>query len=276
LTAQGPLRRHPQLLRRLGRAPAVTEPHRTRIPSTEGDSDTANAGTNDDASALRGKRPALKRSRREGGGLGAASSRRAHPRRFDARLQPLREASPASVGVGTLDIHDEWAHSDEGQDDLLRLVARVDIPVNQSRRNMEEPAGLHVRALAPARSELEARASADHMAKYVSLAVVVPAGRDAALRACTYEDRTREVERDLTDEAGRRRSRREAVCAQGSDLRMSALHGDAARLQLTAKVTHGSTSIVAASRRPRVLRRRSSARDRNPASEPRAAQSYAK
>jgi hypothetical protein len=46
--------------------------------------------------------------------------------------------------------------------------------------------------------------------------VVVPAGRDAALRARTYEHRTRQVERELTDEARRRRCRRQAVRVKGS------------------------------------------------------------
>jgi|SRR5689334_10890481 len=109
----------------------------------------------------------------------------------------------ASVEVRTVDVDDEWARPHEGQDDLLGLVAWVDIPMNQSRRNMEEPARLHVRALAPARSEIEARATADHMTKHISIAVVVPAGRDAALRACAYEHRTRQLERELTDETRR-------------------------------------------------------------------------
>jgi hypothetical protein len=123
---------------------------------------------------------------------------------------------PGLDGVGTVDVDDEWADPDEGQDDLLGLVAWVDIPMNQSRRNVEEPACLYVRTLAPTRSEIEACATADHMAKHVSLAVVVPAGRDAALRARTYEHRTRQVERELTDEARRRRSRRQAVRVKGS------------------------------------------------------------
>jgi hypothetical protein len=105
--------------------------------------------------------------------------------------------------------------------------------MNQSGRNVEEPACLHVRALAPARSEFEARATAGHVAKHGSIAVVVPAGRDPALRACTYEHRTRRLERELTDEARRRRSRRQTVRAEGSYFRTSALHRDAARLHLT-------------------------------------------
>ena len=143
-----------------------------------------------------------------------------------------RGLGSASVGVRTVDVDDERACPDEGQNDLLGLVARVDIAMNQSRRNVEEPARFHVRALAPARPELEPGATADHMAEHISIAVVVPAGRDAALRACTYEHRTRRVERELTDESRRRPSRYQAVGADGSYFRTSALRSDAARLQL--------------------------------------------
>jgi hypothetical protein len=61
------------------------------------------------------------------------------------------------------------------------------------------------------------------MAEHISIAVVVPAGRDAALRACAYEHRTRRVERQFTDESRRRRSRRQTLGADGSYYRMSAV-----------------------------------------------------
>jgi hypothetical protein len=82
------------------------------------------------------------------------------------------------------------------------------------------------------------------MAEHISIAMVVPAGRDAALRACTYEHRTRCVERQLTDESRRRRSRCQTVGADGSYFRMAAFRSDAARLQRAemlacAKVDHG-------------------------------------
>jgi hypothetical protein len=71
------------------------------------------------------------------------------------------------------------------------------------------------------------------MTQHVSIAMVVPAGRDAALRACTYEHRTRRVERELADEPRRRRSRFEPVGADGSYFRRSALRSDAGTLQRT-------------------------------------------
>jgi hypothetical protein len=52
--------------------------------------------------------------------------------------------------------------------------------MNQSRRDVEEPARFHVGALAPARPELEPSATAGDMAEHISIAVVVPAGGDAA------------------------------------------------------------------------------------------------
>ena len=133
---------------------------------------------------------------------------------------------------GALHVDDERACPDEGEDDLLGLVARIDIAMNQSRRDVEEPARFHVRALAPARPELEPGATAGDVAQHISIAVVVPAGRHATLCACTYEHRTRRVERELTDESRRRRSRCQPVGADGSYLRRTALRSDAARLQL--------------------------------------------
>jgi hypothetical protein len=70
------------------------------------------------------------------------------------------------------------------------------------------------------------------MSEHISIAVMVPAGRDAALRACTYQHRTRRIERELADESRRRRSRCQAVGADGLDFRGSALRSDTARLQL--------------------------------------------
>jgi hypothetical protein len=70
------------------------------------------------------------------------------------------------------------------------------------------------------------------VAEHISIAVVVPAGRDAALRACTDEHRTRRVERELTDESRRRGSRCQTVGADGSYFQTSALRSDPARLQL--------------------------------------------
>jgi hypothetical protein len=64
------------------------------------------------------------------------------------------------------------------------------------------------------------------MAEHISIAVVVPAGRDAAFCACTYEHRAGQIERNLTNEARRRRGRCQTVGADGSYLRTSALDSD--------------------------------------------------
>jgi hypothetical protein len=150
--------------------------------------------------------------------------------------------SLGSASVGVIDVDDEGACPDEGEEDLLGLVARVDIAMDQSRRNVEEPTRFHVRALAPARPELEPGATANHMAEHISIAVVVPAGRDAALRAGTYEDRTRRLEGDLTDESRRRRSRCQAVGANRPYSKMSALRSHPARLQRAEALSLGQRS----------------------------------
>jgi hypothetical protein len=143
----------------------------------------------------------------------------------------LESIGSASVWVRVLDVDNKDACPDEGEEDLLGLVARVDIAMDQSRRNVEKPTRFHVRTFAPARPELEAGATANHMAEHISIAVVVPAGRGAALRACTHEDRTGRVEGNLTDESRRRRSRCKAVGANRPYAEMSTLRSHAARLQ---------------------------------------------
>ena len=104
--------------------------------------------------------------------------------------------------------------------------------MNQSGRDMEEPARYHVRALAPARPELKPGATEGDMAEHISIAMVVAAGRDPALGARTYEHRPRRVERELTDESRRRCSPSQPIGADGSYCRRSALRNDAATLQL--------------------------------------------
>jgi hypothetical protein len=107
---------------------------------------------------------------------------------------------------------------------------------------MEEPARFHFCAVTSAGTELEPRTADGDMAEHISIAVVVPAGRDAAVRACTYEHRTWRVERELADESRRRRTRSQPVGANGSYSSGSALRSDAERLQLAETRLRGARS----------------------------------
>ncbi len=173
-------------------------------------------------------------------------------RQLPACRSVLEALGSPSAGVRALDVDNKRPCADKREDDLLRLVARVDIAMNQPRRYVEEPARLHVRALAAAWPELEPGAAADDVAEHISIAVVVPAGRDAALRACTHEHRPRRVERELTDESRRRRSRCQTVGAQGSYSRTSTVQSDAARLQLAETLAWASVPECPPKRRRRV------------------------
>ena len=142
-----------------------------------------------------------------------------HPIEFAA-------VSFASIGVGAVDVDDEWAGPDEGEDDLLGLVARVDVAMNQARRNVEKPARLHVRTFAPARPELEPGAAPEHVPEHISVAVMMPAGGNTARGASAYEHRARRVERELTNETRRRGSRYQTLAGDGSYFLMFASRPD--------------------------------------------------
>src|SRR5581483_4511343 len=90
---------------------------------------------------------------------------------------------------GSVHVDDERAGPDEGQDDLLQLVRRVDVAMNHAHGNVEESARLDVGALTAARAELEACAATDDVPEDFSIAVVVPAGGRTRLDASTNEHR---------------------------------------------------------------------------------------
>lgn len=83
--------------------------------------------------------------------------------------------------------------------------------------DVEEPAFRDVGVLVTARAELEARLSAQDVSENLALAVVVPAGSDAAFCSCSEEDRPIGCERDLTDEPWSRVSFGQPITGDGRD-----------------------------------------------------------
>lgn len=128
------------------------------------------------------------------------------PRRPSGRggKRPRRElgAGRASLAVRwAVEVDDERALPDHGEDDLLRLIERVDVTVNQPGRDMEESAFLDLRALPAAGAELEAGASSDDMPQDITVTVVMPARNRASLGTDTNERRAAGLESNLAHDA---------------------------------------------------------------------------
>jgi hypothetical protein len=125
---------------------------------------------------------------------------------------------PTSNGMlGAVQVDDERPFSDERDDELLRLVERVHVPVDEPDGHVEETALLHLRALRAARPEFEAEATPDDVPEHFAISVVMPTRHD------TTVDTTADVERaicrecDLPDDARRRVALRQAVWCNRRD-----------------------------------------------------------
>ncbi len=120
-------------------------------------------------------------------------------------------------GPRAVDVDDERAFSDDRENDLLGLIERVDVPVNQPGRDMEEPAFLDLRALRPAAAELEAGASSHNVSQDVTATVVMPARDRAGLGACTNESGATGLESNLAHDARGRGGGAQAIRGNGGD-----------------------------------------------------------
>src|SRR5262245_819771 len=68
---------------------------------------------------------------------------------------------PRSGRLWPVQVHDEWAVADEGDDELLGLVQWVHVTVNEAGGHVEEAASLHFGALLAPAAKLEAEATPD-------------------------------------------------------------------------------------------------------------------
>ena len=83
---------------------------------------------------------------------------------------------PGAVArLRTWDVDHERTLADQRENNFLRFVERVDVTVNQSGRDVEEPAGIDRYRLLASRPEFEPGLSLQHVAEHVALAVVMPA-----------------------------------------------------------------------------------------------------
>ena len=90
------------------------------------------------------------------------------------RCRALGDGAPSSRGRRAVEVDDEWTFSDDGENDFLWFIERVDVTVDQPGRYMEEPAFLDLRALLTTRAELEAGPSAHNVPQDVTVTVVMP------------------------------------------------------------------------------------------------------
>jgi len=116
-----------------------------------------------------------------------------------------------------VEVDDKRTFPDDGEDDLLRLIQRVDVTVDQPGWDMEESAFLNLRALLAAGAELEAGAPSHDVPQNIPITVVMPARRSASLGTGTHQRRAAGVERDLAQDTRCRRGDRQALRGNGRD-----------------------------------------------------------
>jgi len=115
-----------------------------------------------------------------------------------------RNVGGASGRLRAVQVDDERPFSDERDDELLRRVERVHVPVYEPDGHVEETALLHLRALRAARPEFEAEATPDDVPEHFAIAVVMPTRHDTTVDTTADVERALRRECDLPDDARRR------------------------------------------------------------------------
>jgi uncharacterized protein len=131
------------------------------------------------------------------------------------RRRLRRGAADVSVALRPVEVDDKRTVADERDHELLGLVQRVHIPMDEADGHVEEPALFHLRGLPAARPEFEAEMTPDDVTEHLAIAVVVPARGDAAVDTAADVQRPLGRERDLAHDSGRRVSSRQAVGCDG-------------------------------------------------------------
>lgn len=131
----------------------------------------------------------------------------------------LRHGSYAdsSGRLRAVQVDDERPFSDERDDELLRLVERVHVPVDEADGHVEETALLHLRALRAARPEFEAETTPDDVPEHFPISVVMPTRHDTTVDTTADVERAIRRECDLSDDARRRVALRQAVWCNRRD-----------------------------------------------------------
>jgi hypothetical protein len=128
-----------------------------------------------------------------------------------------RNVGGASGRLRAVQVDDERPFSDERDDELLRLVERVHVPVDEPDGHVEETALLHIRALRAARPEFEAEATPDDVPEHFAISVVMPTRHDTTVNTTADVERALRRECDLPDDARRRVALRQAVWCNRRD-----------------------------------------------------------
>ena len=112
-------------------------------------------------------------------------------------------------------IDDQWPLPDNRQDDLLRHIERIHVPVDQAGRHVEQPALRDLGPILTTGAEFKPGGTLDNVAQDIALAVVMPAGHGTRFGPGPHERRTVQLERDLPDQAGARRRRAQLIVPEG-------------------------------------------------------------
>lgn len=112
-----------------------------------------------------------------------------------------------SLAGWTINVDHEGAFSDDGEDDLLGRVERIDVSVYQSGWDVKQAAFLHLGHVTAAWAELKARSPSQYVPQDLALAMVVPPGGRTRLGTGAHERRAARLKRDLPYHARRRRGR---------------------------------------------------------------------
>jgi hypothetical protein len=128
---------------------------------------------------------------------------------------------PGSDWVWAVQVHDDWAVTDERDDELLGLVQWVHVTVSEADGDMEEAARLHFGAIPALRPELEAEATPNDVSQHFTIAVVVPARANASLDTPSDVQGPLCGERDLPGDSRRRIARLQSARSdRGNSIRI--------------------------------------------------------
>src|SRR5688500_1092615 len=123
----------------------------------------------------------------------------------------------SSGRLRAVQVDDERPFSDERDDELLRLVERVHVPVDESDGHVEETALLHLRARRAVWPEFEAEATPDDVPEHFAISMVMPTRYDTTVDTTADVECAIRRECELPDDARRRVALRQAVWCNRRD-----------------------------------------------------------
>jgi hypothetical protein len=142
------------------------------------------------------------------GSESAGRQRKPQPTREANRSDNDHEGWPRRLAdgllSGTVNVDHERTCANDSDDDLLTHVERIDVAVDQSRRDVEHFAVDDLGAFTPVGPELKPRRSSDYVPEDVAVTMVMPARDGARLRTAANGRRRARLKRDFANHARRR------------------------------------------------------------------------